>query len=666
MRSTIRQLDDGVINRIAAGEVVERPASVVKELVENSLDAGAGRIEVVTAGGGKTLIRVTDDGLGMGPDDLVLAVERHCTSKLDADDLAAIATLGFRGEALPSIGAVARLSIASRPRPDGAEAWEIAVDGGAKDGPRPAAQTFGTRVEVRDLFFSTPARLKFLKSERAEAAAVTEVVRRLALAAPAVGFVLAGADRSAMSLDPRPGPEGRAKRIGDVLGRAFVDDALVLDAERGGVRMTGLAGLPTHTRGSTAQQYLFVNGRPVRDRLMLGALKAAYADVIARDRHPAAVLFFDLDPREVDVNVHPAKADVRFRDAGNVRALLVGAIRDALARAGLRGARVGAAATLAAFRGGAASAAASSGVPAPGGDPAAGRLGGWPTAERRGPPGDWRASPLRPLDAAGPQWSPADVAATGRIDLAGAGFAEAAAGYTAADGDDGRVVDAVAGGGTHGLAALGHPSADTRADAVPPDAERLDRPLGAARAQVHGTYVIAQTRDGIVIVDQHAAHERLVYERLKAQRAVNGVATQLLLVPDVVPLAPEDVDSLLAFAEPLAALGLVVDGFGPDAVAVTETPAMLGAVDAARLVRDLVDEIAEWDRATGLEARLDRLAATVACHGSVRAGRKLKAEEMDALLREMEATPNSATCNHGRPTFVSLTLADIERLFGRR
>ena len=615
----VRQLDDAVINRIAAGEVVERPASVVKELVENALDAGASRIEVVTAGGGKTLIRVTDDGGGMAPDDLALAVERHCTSKLPADDLDAIATLGFRGEALPSIGAIARLSVASRAA--GAdEAWEIVVDGGRKEALRPVAQAAGTRVEVRDLFFSTPARLKFLKSERAEAAAITEVVRRLALAAPAVGFALAGADRSPLDLAPRPGPGGRARRIADVLGKAFAEDAVALEAERGGVTLSGLIGLPTHTRASTTQQYLFVNGRPVRDRLLLGALKGAYSDVIARDRHPAAVLFFHIDPHEVDVNVHPAKADVRFRDGGLVRALLVGSIRDLLAQAGLRGARVGATATLAAFRpGGAAPFAGGAAAPWSGG--AAG-------ARRPAPAGDWRASPYRPLDGEGGP----------------PGFAEEQAVFGAVD----------------------SPSADARADAAPPDEERLGRPLGAARAQVHGTYLIAQTADGIVIVDQHAAHERLVYERLKAQRAETGVATQLLLVPEVVALPADDVERLLAHAEALAGLGLVVEGFGPDAVAVRETPALLGRVDAARLVRDLVDEIAEWDRATGLEARLDRIAATVACHGSVRAGRRMRPEEMDALLREMEATPNSATCNHGRPTFVALTLADIERLFGRR
>jgi DNA mismatch repair protein MutL len=624
-RSTrrVRQLDDQVINRIAAGEVVERPASVVKELVENALDAGATSIEIVTAAGGKTLIRVTDDGTGMAPDDLALAVERHCTSKLDADDLSAIGTLGFRGEALPSIGAVARLSITSRPRGAG-DAWEIAVDGGRKAELAPAALGAGTRVEVRDLFFATPARLKFLKSERAEATAVTEVVRRLALAAPSVAFTLAGADRSPLDLPARAGPDGRSKRIGDVLGRAFLDDAIAIDGERGGVRLAGLAGLATHTRASTAQQYLFVNGRPVRDRLLLGALKAAYADVIARDRHPAAVLFFELDPREVDVNVHPAKADVRFRDAGLVRALMIGAIRDALARAGLRGARVGAAATLSAFRA----------APGASGFADAGR---W-----RAPPGDWRASPLRPLEPA-----PAGGGDTqGPIGAAGAaqGFAEEQSGFTA----------------------VAVPSADARAGAGPVDAERLARPLGAARAQVHGTYVIAQTADGIVIVDQHAAHERLVYERLKAARAERGVARQILLVPEIVPLPADDVERLLAHAAALADSGLVVEGFGPDAIAVAETPAMLGEVDAARLVRDLVDEIGEWDRATGLAERLDRIAATVACHGSVRAGRRLRPEEMDALLREMEATPNSATCNHGRPTFVSLTLADIERLFGRR
>jgi DNA mismatch repair protein MutL len=606
--AAVRQLEDGVINRIAAGEVVERPASVVKELVENALDAGATRIEVVTAGGGKALVRVTDDGIGMDEADLSLAVERHCTSKLPEGDLSAIGTLGFRGEALPSIGAVARLSIATR-KAGAPHGLEIVVEGGRRTPVRPSAMVRGTRVEVADLFYATPARLKFLKSERAEATAITEVVRRLALAAPHVAFTLAGADRAALEWPARTGPDALRRRIGDVVGQAFVEDAVEIDAGREGVRLGGLAGLPTATRGTAAQQYLFVNGRPVRDRVLMGALRAAYQDAIARDRHPAAVLFIDLDPHEVDVNVHPAKADVRFRDPGLVRGLMIGAIRQMIARTALAPSRGGANATLGAFRSG----------------------GGGPGVPVR-PATDWRASPLRPLEMAGAVPGPAGFA-----EAAQAAFAETAL-----------------------------PSADRRADAAPAAPDRFDRPLGAARAQLHETYILAQTSDGMVLVDQHAAHERLVYEKLKAARARDGVVTQMLLVPEIVELPADDVERLVGFADALAGLGLVLEGFGPGAVAVRETPALLGQVDAGKLVRDLADEIAEFERADSLEKRLDRIAATVACHGSVRAGRRLRPEEMDALLREMEETPNSGTCNHGRPTFVRLTLADIERLFGRR
>jgi DNA mismatch repair protein MutL len=609
--AAVRQLEDGVINRIAAGEVVERPASVVKELVENALDAGATRVEVVTAGGGKALIRVTDDGIGMDEADLALAVERHCTSKLPEGDLAAIGTLGFRGEALPSIGAVARLSIATRAAgaPHG---LEIVVTGGRREPVRPSAMVRGTRVEVADLFYATPARLKFLKSERAEATAITEVVRRLALAAPNVAFTLAGADRATLEWPARTGHDALRRRIADVVGPAFVEDAIEIDAAREGIRLGGLAGLPTATRGTAAQQYLFVNGRPVRDRVLMGALRAAYQDAIARDRHPAAVLFIDLDPHEVDVNVHPAKADVRFRDPGLVRGLMIGAIRQMIARTALAPSRAGAAATIGAFRAG-------------------GGGGSSPPAT------DWRTSPLRPLEAVG--------AAPGGGASGHGGFAD---------------------GAQAAFAATAAPSADRRADAGPVLPENFHRPLGAARAQLHETYILAQTADGVVLVDQHAAHERLVYEKLKAARARDGVPTQMLLVPEIVDLPADDVERLVGFADALAGLGLVIEGFGPGAVAVRETPALLGRVDAGKLIRDLADEIAEFDRADALEARLDRIAATVACHGSVRAGRRLRPEEMDALLREMEETPNSGTCNHGRPTFVRLTLADIERLFGRR
>ncbi len=600
----VRQLSESLVNRIAAGEVVERPASVVKELVENALDAGARRIEVLTDGGGRRLIRVSDDGSGMTRADLELAVERHATSKLAADeDLLAIRTLGFRGEALPSIGAVARLTITTRHAAE-PHAWALDVDGGVKSAVRPAALGEGTRVEVKDLFFATPARLKFLKSDRAEGEAVREVVRRLAMSRPDVAFTLAGEERAAVTWPAAlPDGPGRLARLGDILGAEFRANAIAVAAGREGLRIEGDAALPTFTRANALGQYLFVNGRPVRDKLLIGAVRAAYADYLPRDRHPVLALFVALDPREVDVNVHPAKTEVRFRDAGLVRGLIVGALREALARASGRAADTGGAATLAAFR------------------PAIAPRPGW----------DWRTSPSRP----------ASCAADGN---AAPGFADAAQAVFA------------------GVA----PSADARAGLAEPVPELLDRPLGAARAQVHETYIVAQTRDGLVIVDQHAAHERLVYEKLKAALAQRGAARQILLIPDVVELDEADVACLVARAGELAQYGLAIEPFGPGAVLVRETPALLGEIDAASLVRDLAEHMAEWDETLPLERRLMHVAATMACYGSVRAGRRLKPDEMNALLREMEATPNSGQCNHGRPTYVELKLTDIERLFGRR
>lgn len=597
---TIRRLPEHVINRIAAGEVVERPASVVKELVENALDAGARRIDVVTAGGGKSLVRVTDDGAGMRRDELPLAVARHCTSKLAGDDLSTIATLGFRGEALASVGAVARLSIESRHAGE-EHAWAITVEGGREDGPRPASRACGTQVEVADLFFATPARLKFLRSDRAEANAVAETVKRLALAHPAVRFTLSGADRMAVDYPAEFGEAADARRLARIVGAEFAENAMPIAAEREGARLTGHTGLPTFHRANSLQQFLFVNGRPLTDPLLKGALRAAYADVLSRDRFPVAALFLEMDPAEFDVNVHPAKLEVRFRDPSMVRGLVIGAIREALAHHGFRAATSIGAATLAAFR-----------PEAPGGDTA--RMNGGGRAFR-----GWAA--------------PA------------AGFAEEEqAGFTVLD----------------------RPSADARASVAEPAAPALDRPLGAARAQLHANYIVAQTNDGLVIVDQHAAHERIVYERLKAGLAGRTVPRQILLIPEVVELPRDDVERLATRAGELAEVGLVVEAFGPGAVAVSETPAMLGHVDAASLVRDIADDLAEWNASTRLSEKLDHVAATMACHGSVRAGRQLKPEEMDALLREMERTPNSGQCNHGRPTYVELKLADVERLFGRR
>jgi DNA mismatch repair protein MutL len=599
----IARLPPELINRIAAGEVVERPASAVKELVENALDAGAGRVDIQADGGGLTRILVADDGSGLPREELPLAVERHATSKLKpgedgAFDLLRIATLGFRGEALPSIGSVARLAIASRAKGE-ADAFVLRVDAGEMAAPGPTAfpGPHGARVEVRDLFYATPARLKFMKSERAESLAISEEVKRAAMAHPAVAFALDLDGKRALRLEAESDDEdGRLARLSAVLGRDFAANAIAVDQAREGVRLTGFAGLPTYNRGNAAQQYLFVNGRPVRDRLLQGALRAAYADFLARDRHPAAALYLELDPGEVDVNVHPAKAEVRFRDPGLVRGLVIGALRHALAAAGHRASTTVAAQALGSFR-----PAWQPGQPATGFS--AWRSGGW--------------TPSLP--------------------------------------------------GVDGVSAPPAPIYAFDGPAAPqPAPEAADFPLGAARAQVHETYIVAQTRDGVVIVDQHAAHERLVYEKMKAEMAAGGVARQALLLPEVVELDPAEAERIAAKAAELAELGLVVEPFGPGAVLVRETPALLGETDAAALVRDIADDLAEHGAALALAERLAEVCSTMACHGSVRAGRRLNPDEMNALLRQMEATPHSGQCNHGRPTYVELKLADIERLFGRR
>jgi DNA mismatch repair protein MutL len=604
----VRQLPEQVVNRIAAGEVVERPASVVKELVENAIDARASRIDVFTDGGGRRKIAIADDGGGMTCADLDLAVERHATSKLDDEDLLQIRTLGFRGEALPSIGSVARLNIITR-HVNEPHAWSLSVEGGAKSATAPAALSQGTRVEVSDLFYATPARLKFLKSDRTEAEAIREVVRRLAMARPDIAFTLAGEERSPVTWAAAlPGAAGRLTRLGDILGADFREHAIEVRSQRDGVTVEGFAAGPALTRANALGQYLFVNGRPVRDKLILGAVRAAYADYLPRDRHPVVALFVTLDAREVDANVHPAKTEVRFRNAGLVRALIVHALKEGLAREGKRTAADGGAAAIGVLR---------------------------PSFARRqtnwGQPNwDWRRSPAFP------------AASTPAFESAAA-FAEP--GQAAFD--------------------VGAPTADIRFEAQP-SADLLDRPLGAARTQIHETYIVSQTRDGLIVVDQHAAHERIVYERLKASLAKNGVQRQILLIPEIVELDEATVEQLLARSDELASFGLVVESFGPGAVAVRETPSLLGKTDAAALLRDLAEHLAEWDEALPLERRLMHVAATMACHGSVRAGRRLKPEEMNALLREMEDTPNSGQCNHGRPTYVELKLADIEKLFGRR
>ena len=598
-RPVIRQLDDAAINRIAAGEVLERPASAVKELVENAVDAGATRIEVVIADGGKTLIRVTDNGCGIAADDLALALSRHATSKIDGSDLLNIHSFGFRGEALPSLGAVGRLAITSR-IPD-ADAACINVAGGKTGDVRPAALSTGTVVELRDMFYATPARLKFLRTDRAEAQAVNDVVKRLAMAEPFITFILRdasnGDNRTTFRADAQTGDlfDALHGRLQTVLGREFAENALAIDAERDGFHLTGYAALPTYSRGAAIAQFLFVNGRPVRDKMLLGALRAAYMDVLSRDRHPVAALFVDCDPTLVDVNVHPAKSEVRFRDPGTVRGLIVSGLRHALASAGHRASTTVATATLGAMQP--------------------------QQTEPRVYQMDRSYLPTRPSFSARSLTFQAQAP----------GFSEA-------------------------------PSARIE----PPMVDEPDNlPLGAARAQVHENYIIAQTETGIVIVDQHAAHERLVYEKLKTQMAENGVAAQALLIPEIIEMTDNEVAMLLDIADDLSRLGLTIEPFGGNAIAVRETPAILGQVNAQAMIRDILDELTDQGDSASVKTKIEAILSRVACHGSIRSGRRMQGAEMNALLREMEATPLSGQCNHGRPTYVELKLSDIERLFGR-
>lgn len=598
---TIRLLPETLANRIAAGEVVERPASVVKELLENALDAGARHIEIIAQGGGIDLIRITDDGSGMAPEDLELAVERHATSKLPDDDLLMVRFLGFRGEALPSIGSVARLTITSRTA-DASSAFALTVDYGRKGTPRPAPGPRGTRVEVEGLFAALPARLKFLKSARAEGQAIAETVRRIAAARPEADLTLV-LDATTLRF-PGGQADNAVARATDVLGADFAEAALPLLAEREGVTLSGLIAGPSYTRANAAHQIFTVNGRAVRDRQLTGALRAAYGDLVPRDRHPAALIALTLDPQEVDVNVHPAKAEVRFRDAGLIRSLVISGVRAALGEAGPQP-RAGGSQHVTSFI----------------------RPGGWSRGQPSTPAWTPQASPF----------APASAAEHGFGEQSQADFAF-------------------------------QPSADTRAsEATNTDGDDAPLPpLGAAKAQLHDTYIVAQTQDGMVLVDMHAAHERIVYEKLKRERATSGIARQALLVPEVVELAPEEAARVVAAADVLGELGLVVEEFGPGAVLVREMPSALGPVTARDLIRDLADALADGADAAPLRERLDHLAATIACHHSIRAGRRLKPEEMNALLRAIEAEPNAGTCNHGRPTFVTLSRADIERLFARR
>lgn len=611
----VLRLEETVVNQIAAGEVIERPASVIKELIENAIDAGSTRIDVVTAAGGKTLIRVSDNGHGMTAENLSMAVERHCTSKL-TDDLMDIRSLGFRGEALPSVGSVSRLTITSRTKTDDS-AWKINVSGGKLTAPSPAALTEGTVVEVSDLFYATPARLKFLKSDRAETNAITDVFKRVALAFPHIRFSISGDDRSTLDYPATT----QFDRLTQVLGKDFTENSMKIDAGREGVLLQGFASVPTYHRGNALAQYFFVNGRPVKDKALLGAVRGAYMDVLPRGKHPVLALFLDLDPHMVDVNVHPAKADVRFRDAGLIRGLIVGSLKQAISAEaqedGPLTSRAGAQAMMDAFK---------TEPPQYQGNSFAGYQESFvnqhrPSSSVAKASKDW----ARPLDQVAQPYG---------------GLNEGQAGFDITDAPSGNIAHEIS------------------------EVAASDFPLGAARAQLHKNYIVSQTEKGLVIVDQHAAHERIVYETLKSGMA-DGIPSQLLLVPEIIDMPEEDVNRLAGFADDFHKLGLEIEAFGPGAIAVRATPALLGETNSKQLLRDLADEIAEWNSAEGLEAKLHHVAATMACHGSVRSGRILKPQEMDALLRQMENTPNSGQCNHGRPTFIELDLKDIERLFGR-
>ena len=587
---SIRRLPSGLIDRIAAGEVVERPASALKELIENALDAGAATIVIRLSAGGLDLVEVSDDGSGMRASEMALALERHATSKLPDEHIEDVASFGFRGEALPSIASVSRLTLESRERGAG-QGWRIAIDHGAGAGEGPAAVPPGTRVRVEGLFDKVPARRKFLRSPRSEYAACVDVVKRLALARPDVGFRMEHDGRRSISVQASDAPA----RVAALLDPGLERHGVGIDHVRERMRLTGVVSLPTFNRGMADQQYLFVNSRPVKDRLLVGAMRAAYRDLLARDRHPVAALFVDVPGSEVDINVHPAKTEVRFRDPAAVRGLIVGGLRQALETAGHRSA-------------------AREQMAAP--------LQWTTSADRRpGRPESWAPSPPGTTAFAG------TILREARLDF-------------------GQIAPA--------------------ARAEPATAPVPAHPLGVARGQVAQTYIVAEAEDGLIIVDQHAAHERLVLERMRAARIDGEVARQVLLIAETVELDEVDCDRLEEAASGLSDLGLDIERFGPTAMLVRAVPAALGKPDVAALLADLAAEIAELGGAVSLRDRLDLVAATIACHGSVRAGRVLSVAEMNALLREMEVTPNSGQCNHGRPTWVKLAHGDIERLFGRR
>lgn len=600
----IRYLPETLINQIAAGEVIERPFAAVKELVENAIDAGASKIDVTLADGGKSKIIVSDNGSGMSAEELAAAVDRHATSKLPGDDLVNIAHMGFRGEALASIAAVSRLTIHTR-QADG-EGWSITVEGGKKGEVMPSSHPSGTQIEVRDLFYATPARLKFLKSERAEFMAVKDTLTRLSMANPQVAFTLTHDGKEALN---HPAVLEHSARLAKILGREFGENAMRIEAEREGLKLSGFAGLPTLHRGTSQYQYLFVNERPVRDKLLHGCVRAAYADVLHGGRHPMLALFVDVPADEVDVNVHPAKAEVRFRDPGLVRGMIISALKMALHEHGTRTSSSVSSAALGKFQNNIQS--------------------------------NDSYTPRLPLHRGNAAPVPREYMNAGLAENVQQAYAPQ---YESAFAPQAKaeIIEA-------------------------PQIEEQSFPLGAARAQIHENYILAQSDEGLVIVDQHAAHERLVYERFKVQVAEHGVEKQGLLTPEIVNMEESEAERLVSFAPQLAKLGLEIEAFGAGAIAVQAIPALLGdKPNVEKLIRDLADEITESDTADALEKRLNDILSTMACHGSVRSGRRLNVDEMNALLRQMEATPLSGQCNHGRPTSITLSLADIERLFGRR
>lgn len=611
---TIRVLPNNLVNQIAAGEVIERPASVIKELVENAIDAGATKIEVSLTGGGKNLITVSDNGCGMNKDELSLAVERHATSKMPTDDLFAINFLGFRGEALPSIASVAKLTIISR-QSQADSGWEITVNGGKKEEVKPAAANVGTRIEVRDLFYTTPARLKFMKSESSEAAQCVEMLQRIALANPAISFYLYSDGKKKVSLDACQGElfDSRQRRIADVLGKEFAENSAPMSAENEFCNITGVIGLPTYTKANSLSEFLFVNNRPVRDKLILGAIKGAYQDMMMSGRYPACALFIRVNPRYVDVNVHPTKAEVRFYDNGAVRNLIVGGIRRALDFGSQRSADVG----------------------------------GLEHLLQKG---------IESLEM--PRYEVREnTDRSWEVHSSGGGVSRPQMSVPHA-GNRGRFADMPEFINQYSVKVADEPS--------PAVADNVG-PLGLAKAQFHNTYIISQTEDSIVIVDQHAAHERITMEKMKqSMDKSERMPSQLLLLPEVVDLSAGEKAAILEYADTLAQLGLGLEEFGITAVLVRQTPALLGDTDVQKLVKDLAAEIAEWGSAYALSDKIHHICATIACHGSVRAGRSLNIEEMNRLLRDMEKTEHSGQCNHGRPTYVKIRLADIEKLFERR